>query len=396
MTFKSGFVAILGRPNVGKSTFLNHVMGQKIAIMSDKAQTTRNKIMGIYTTDKEQIVFIDTPGIHKPKTALGDFMVESAYSTLREVDTVLFMVPADEPRGKGDNMIIERLKQAKVPVILVINKIDKVHPDQLLEQIEDFRTQMDFKEIIPISALQGNNVSHLVDVLSDNLEEGFQYFPADQITDHPERFLVSEMIREKVLQLTREEIPHSVAVVIDEMKRDEDTDKIHIRATIMVERDSQKGIVIGKQGSMLKKIGTLARKDIEVMLGDKVFLETWVKVKKNWRDKKLDLADFGFLGENDLLDDLAVNDFPAQALRFVKLRKVRQLGEAEFIECLLGVFDGRFRSIVGEHRKLGEDGFGHFWGGLFFLTLHSGKKGIVLRFLRLIRGMVLLTFRRGR
>ena len=166
--------------------------------------------------------------------------MESAYSTLREVDTVLFMVPADEPRGKGDNMIIERLKQAKVPVILVINKIDKVHPDQLLEQIEDFRTQMDFKEIIPISALQGNNVSHLVDVLGDNLEEGFQYFPADQITDHPERFLVSEMIREKVLQLTREEIPHSVAVVIDEMKRDEDTDKIHIRATIMVERDSQK------------------------------------------------------------------------------------------------------------------------------------------------------------
>ena len=203
------------------------------------------------------------------------------------------MVPADEPRGKGDNMIIERLKQAKVPVILVINKIDKVHPDQLLEQIEDFRTQMDFKEIIPISASKGTMISHLVDVLSDNLEEGFQYFPADQITD-PERFLVSEMIREKVLQLTREEIPHSVAVVIDEMKRDEDTDKIHIRATIMVERDSQKGIVIGKQGSMLKKIGTLARKDIEVMLGDKVFLETWVKVKKNWRDKKLDLADFGY------------------------------------------------------------------------------------------------------
>ncbi|WP_019316539.1 GTPase Era, partial [Streptococcus mutans] len=236
MSFKSGFVAILGRPNVGKSTFLNHVMGQKIAIMSDKAQTTRNKIMGIYTTDKEQIVFIDTPGIHKPKTALGDFMVESAYSTLREVDTVLFMIPADEKRGKGDNMIIERLKAAKVPVILVINKIDKVHPDQLLEQIDDFRNQMDFQEIVPISALQGNNVSHLVDLLVDHLEEGFQYFPADQITDHPERFLVSEMIREKVLLLTREEIPHSVAVVIDSMARDEETNKIHIRATIMVER----------------------------------------------------------------------------------------------------------------------------------------------------------------
>ena len=278
MTFKSGFVAILGRPNVGKSTFLNHVMGQKIAIMSDKAQTTRNKIMGIYTTDKEQIVFIDTPGIHKPKTALGDFMVESAYSTLREVDTVLFMVPADEPRGKGDDMIIERLKAAKVPVILVVNKIDKVHPDQLLAQIDDFR----------------NNVSRLIDILSENLEEGFQYFPSDQITDHPERFLVSEMIREKVLHLTREEIPHSVAVVVDSMKRDEETDKVHIRATIMVERDSQKGIIIGKGGAMLKKIGTMARRDIELMLGDKVFLETWVKVKKNWRDKKLDLADFGY------------------------------------------------------------------------------------------------------
>ncbi|WP_019768748.1 GTPase Era [Streptococcus sobrinus] len=294
MTFKSGFVAILGRPNVGKSTFLNQVLGQKIAIMSDKAQTTRNKIMGIYTTDSEQIVFIDTPGIHKPKTALGDFMVESAYSTLREVETVLFMVPADEERGKGDNMIMERLKAAKLPVILVINKIDKVHPDQLLEKIEDFRSQMDFKEIVPISALQGNNIPTLLNLLKKNLEEGYQYFPEDQITDHPERFLVSEMIREKVLQLTREEVPHSVAVVIESMKRDEETDKIHIRATIMVERDSQKGIIIGKKGSMLKKIGQLARRDIEIMLGDKVFLETWVKVKKNWRDKKLDLADFGY------------------------------------------------------------------------------------------------------
>lgn len=294
MTFKSGFVAILGRPNVGKSTFLNYVMGQKIAIMSDKAQTTRNKIMGIYTTDKEQIVFIDTPGIHKPKTALGDFMVESAYSTLREVDTVLFMVPADEKRGKGDDMIMERLKQANVPVILVVNKIDKVHPDQVLEQIDDFRHQMDFKEIVPISATQGNNVNRLMEILKENLDEGFQYFPADQITDHPERFLVSEMIREKVLLLTREEIPHSVAVVIESMKRDELTDKVHIRATIMVERDSQKGIIIGKQGAMLKKIGSMARRDIELMLGDKVFLEIWVKVKKNWRDKKLDLADFGY------------------------------------------------------------------------------------------------------
>ena len=292
--FKSGFVAILGRPNVGKSTFLNHVMGQKIAIMSDKAQTTRNKIMGIYTTDSEQIVFIDTPGIHKPKTALGDFMVESAYSTLREVDTVLFMVPADEARGKGDDMIMERLKQAKVPVILVINKIDKVHPDQLLEKIEDYSAQMDFQEIVPISALQGNNIPRLLEILKDNLEEGFQYFPADQITDHPERFLVSEMIREKVLLLTREEVPHSVAVVVDSMKRDEETDKVHIRATIMVERDSQKGIIIGHQGIALKKVNTESRKALEKFFDKKIFLETFVKVDKDWRSSQRELDAFGY------------------------------------------------------------------------------------------------------
>ncbi|GAX47818.1 GTPase Era [Pseudolactococcus reticulitermitis] len=294
MTFKSGFVSIIGRPNVGKSTLLNHVMGQKIAIMSDKAQTTRNKIQGIYTTENEQIVFIDTPGIHKPHNALGDYMVESAYSTLREVDTVLFMVPADEARGKGDNMIIERLKQANVPVILVVNKIDKVHPDQLLAQIDDFRTQMDFKEVVPISALEGNNTEKLLEILKSNLEEGFKYFPDDMITDHPERFLVGEMIREKVLILTREEVPHSIAVTVDSMKRDEETGKIHIMATIYVERKSQKGIILGKGGDMIRKVGKMARRDIEVMLGDKVYLETWVKIKSNWRDKKIDIQAMGY------------------------------------------------------------------------------------------------------
>ena len=294
MSFKSGFVSIIGRPNVGKSTLLNHVMGQKIAIMSDKAQTTRNKIQGIYTTETEQIVFIDTPGIHKPHNALGDYMVESAYSTLREVDTVLFMVPADEPRGKGDNMIIERLKQAKVPVILVVNKIDKVHPDRLLAQIDDFRTQMDFKEVIPISALEGNNTDRLLTILKDNLEEGFKYFPDDMITDHPERFLVGEMIREKVLILTREEIPHSIAVTVDSMKRDEETNKVHIMATIYVERKSQKGIILGKGGDMIRKVGKMARRDIELMLGDKVYLETWVKIKSNWLDKKVDIHAMGY------------------------------------------------------------------------------------------------------
>lgn len=296
--FKSGFVAIIGRPNVGKSTLMNRIIGQKIAIMSNKAQTTRNKIQGVYTTKEAQIIFIDTPGIHKPKTALGDFMVKSAYSTLGEVDAVLFMVPADQKRGKGDDMIIERLKQTDAPVYLIVNKVDKVHPDSLLEFIDDFSKQMDFKEIIPISATEGNNVERLMETLIEQLPVGPQYFPEDAITDHPERFIVSEMIREKVLILTRDEIPHSVAVVVDKMRRDEQSDKIHIQATIVVERDSQKGIIIGKQGSMLKKVGTMARRDIELMLGDKVYLELWVKVKKNWRDKNMDLQDFGYKKDN--------------------------------------------------------------------------------------------------
>lgn len=298
--YKSGFVAILGRPNVGKSTFLNRVMGQKIAIMSDKPQTTRNKIQGIYTTPSEQIVFIDTPGIHKPHNALGDFMVQSAYSTLRECDVVLFMVAADEARSTGENMIIERLKTAKVPVFLVINKIDKVHPDALFSRVEDYRAQMDFAEVVPISATEGNNTEELLKIISSRLEKGPQYFPSEQITDHPERFLVSEMIREKILLLTREEVPHSIAVLTDSMERDEETGKIHIMATIIVERKSQKGIILGKGGSMIKKVGQLARRDIEIMLGDKVYLETWVKIKNDWRDRRMDLADFGYKKEDYL------------------------------------------------------------------------------------------------
>ena len=294
---KSGFVAIVGRPNVGKSTLLNRIVGQKIAIMSDKAQTTRNKIQGVYTTDKTQIVFIDTPGIHKPKHRLGDYMVEAAYSALHEVEVVLFMVAADQKRGKGDDMIIERLKKLNVPVYLVINKIDKIHPNDLLEQIDDFKSQMDFAQIIPISATQGNNFETLMSELEKSMPAGPQYFPEDQITDHPEYFVVSELIREKILQLTRDEVPHSVAVVIDSMKRKPD-EKVQIQATIIIERDSQKGIIIGKGGSMLKKIGTQARKDIEKLLGDKVYLELWVKVQKDWRDKQVYLTDFGYRKED--------------------------------------------------------------------------------------------------
>lgn len=292
-TFHSGFIALVGRPNVGKSTLLNRIVGEKIAIMSDKAQTTRNKIQGIYTTEDAQLIFIDTPGIHKPKTQLGDFMVESAYAAIREVDAVIFMIAADEKRGKGDDMIIERLKKSDSPVYLVINKIDKVHPDKLLPIIEDYRQQMDFKEIIPLSATQGNNVERLMETLVNQMPEGPQFYPEDQLTDHPEYFVVSELVREKVLLLTRDEVPHSVAVIVDSMKRNENN-KIHVQATIIVERDSQKGIIIGKGGKMLKDIGTKARRDIENLLGDKVFLELWVKVQKDWRDKKVYLNDYGY------------------------------------------------------------------------------------------------------
>ncbi|EOA7269573.1 GTPase Era [Enterococcus hirae] len=293
---KSGFVAIVGRPNVGKSTLLNRIVGQKIAIMSDKAQTTRNKIQGVYTTPEAQLIFIDTPGIHKPKHRLGDFMVESAYSALREVDAVLFMISADQKRGRGDDFIIERLKNVQSPVYLIINKIDKVHPDELLGIIEDYSAQMPFAQVVPISATEGNNVDRLMEVLIAEMPEGPQYFPDDQVTDHPEYFIVSELIREKVLFLTRDEVPHSVAVVVDSMKRNEN-DKIQIQATIIVERDSQKGIIIGKGGKMLKEIGTKARKDIENLLGDKVFLELWVKVQKDWRDKRVYLQGFGYRKE---------------------------------------------------------------------------------------------------
>ena len=296
-THKSGFAAIVGRPNVGKSTLLNRVVGQKIAIMSDKAQTTRNKIQGVYTTPDAQIVFIDTPGIHKPKHRLGDFMVETAYSALREVDVTLFMISADQKRGKGYDFIIERLRKKETPVFLVINKIDKVHPDELLAIIEDYAAQMTFAEIVPISATEGNNFETLMRLVIDQMPEGPQYFPEDQITDHPEYFIVSELVREKVLLLTRDEVPHSVAVVVDSMKRDEN-DKIHIQATIVVERDSQKGIIIGKGGKMLKQIGTKARLDIEHLLDDKVYLELWVKVQKDWRDKQTFLTDYGYRNDD--------------------------------------------------------------------------------------------------
>jgi len=294
--FHSGFVAIVGRPNVGKSTLINEMIGQKIAIMSDKPQTTRNKIHGVYTTDNSQIVFLDTPGIHKPQHKLGDIMNQSAVGTLGEVDAALFLVDAAEGIGGGDRYIIEQLKKVNTPVFLILNKIDKIHPEELLPLITQYKDLHAFSEIIPISALKGNNITTLLEVLTRYLPEGPQYYPADQVTDHPEQFVCAELVREKILHLTREEVPHSIAVAIEDM-RVQENGVVYIGAVIYVERDSQKGIVIGKQGALLKEVGKLARKDIELLLGSRTFLELWVKVKKDWRNHDRVLKDLGFRNE---------------------------------------------------------------------------------------------------
>ncbi|WP_211745481.1 GTPase Era [Paenibacillus sp. Marseille-Q4541] len=291
--FKSGFVAIIGRPNVGKSTLMNQVIGQKIAIMSDKPQTTRNKIHGVYTADDTQIVFLDTPGIHKRQSKLGDFMNMTALNTLREVEAVLFLVDASEGMGGGDRFIAEQLKDVKTPVFLVLNKIDQVEPEALLPLIEQYRKLHEFAEIVPISAKLGNNVSTLLDQVKKYLPVGPQYYPDDQITDHPEQFVIAELVREKILHMTREEVPHSIAVTIEDMKAQENG-TVYVSAVIYVERDSQKGIIIGKQGALLKEVGKRARHDIERLLGSKIFLELWVKVKKDWRNQDRVLRDLGF------------------------------------------------------------------------------------------------------
>ena len=295
---KSGFVSIIGRPNVGKSTFMNRVIGHKIAIMSDKAQTTRNKIQGVMTREDAQIIFLDTPGIHKPKHKLGDYMMRVAKNTLSEIDAIMFMVNVNEDIGRGDEYIMEMLKNVKTPVFLVLNKIDLVHPDALMPKIEKYKTYMDFTEIVPISALEGLNVDHFIDVLKDYLPEGPKYYPDDQISDHPEQFVVGEIIREKILHLTSEEIPHAIGVNVDRMIK-ESEERVRIEATIFVERDSQKGIVIGKGGKKLKEVGKRARRDIEMLLGSKVYLELWVKVQKDWRNKVNSIRQMGYVEDQD-------------------------------------------------------------------------------------------------
>ena len=295
--YKSGFISIIGRPNVGKSTFMNRVIGQKIAIISDKPQTTRNKIQGVYTKDDAQMIFIDTPGIHKPKHRLGDHLVKIAESTLNEVDAVLFMINAHEGYGKGDQYILERLQKVNSPVFLIINKVDLIHPDELFPLIDLYKDKYDFEEVVPISALEGNNVSNLLELLQKQLPTGPMYYDEDQITDHPENFIIRELIREKVLQLTKEEVPHSIAVVLENIEKS-DTEKLLIQATIVTERDTQRGILIGKKGSMLKNIGRKARIDIEALLGTKVYLELWIKVQKDWRNNQNKLKKFGFNDED--------------------------------------------------------------------------------------------------
>lgn len=291
--FKSGFVAVIGRPNVGKSTLINSLIGQKIAIMSDKPQTTRNRIMCVLTTDNEQVIFLDTPGIHKPLHKLGEYMVKAAEGTLQEVDAILFVVDATEDLGGGERYIMERLQVTKKPVILIVNKLDLIDRQSVLPIIEKYTKAYDFAGVVPISAKEKMNLDSLLIELNKYLPEGPQYYPADTVTDQPERLIAAEMIREKVLHLTRDEVPHAIAVEVEEMKAREGG-KVDIRATIYVERESQKGIVIGKQGSLLKKIKTMARKDIETMLGSKTKLDLWVKVKKDWRDRMNVLRELGF------------------------------------------------------------------------------------------------------
>ena len=292
MKYKSGFVAVIGRPNVGKSTLINKIIGQKIAITSDKPQTTRSRIQCILTQDDAQIIFLDTPGIHKPKFKLGEYMLKAAEGTLKEVDAIFFVIDATEKFGGGEKYILERLSETTKPVILVVNKVDLLEREKLLPIIAEYSARRDFAAVVPISATEGTNVDELINEAKNFLPEGVQYYPADMVTDQPERLIIAELIREKILHATQDEVPHSIAVDLEELTQ-RDNGTIFIRATIYVERDSQKKILIGKGGSMLKNVGAAARPEIEMLLGAKIFLDLWVKVKRDWRNSIGALQSFG-------------------------------------------------------------------------------------------------------
>ena len=290
--FKSGFITVIGRPNVGKSTLINCIMGEKISIISNKPQTTRNKITAVHTTENSQMIFIDTPGIHKPKNKLGEYMMQAVNSTLNEVDVVLLLIDASDFKESED--LIPSLEGLTSPVILVINKVDTIKKEELLSIIFKYKELYPFKEVVPVAAINGKNVDSLLEVISNYLEEGPKYFPDDMITDQPERQLMSEIIREKALKFLDKEIPHGIAVGIEQIKKREDKDIIDVSAIIYCEKKSHKAIIIGKEGQMLKRIGTLARQDIERLLGSKIYLEIWIKVKANWRESEFLLKNFGY------------------------------------------------------------------------------------------------------
>jgi len=294
LDFKSGFVSIIGRPNVGKSTLMNCLIGEKIAITSSKPQTTRNKIQTILTHDNSQIIFIDTPGIHKSTSKLGDYMVKTAQTTLNEVDIVLLLVEPDTTIGPGDKYIIESLTKVKTPIFLIINKIDTIKNEKILTVIDKYRNLYNFKEIIPVSAIKSKNTESLINTIKNYLPSGPKYFPEDMITDQPEKQISAEIVREKILQLLKEEIPHGVAVEILSMKNRKGKDIVDIDANIYCEKNTHKGIIIGKQGAMLKEIGVRSRADIQRLLGSQIYLQLWVKVKKGWRDNDFLLRNFGY------------------------------------------------------------------------------------------------------
>lgn len=292
--FKSGFVAIIGRPNVGKSTLMNHLIGQKIAITSNKPQTTRNKIQTVYTCEDGQIIFLDTPGIHKAKNKLGEYMVNVAHQTLKDVDVIMWLVEPTTYIGAGEKHIAEQLEKTNLPVILVINKVDTIKKEEILQVIDTYRKIYDFAEIVPVSALRGQNTNDIIQCLFQYMPYGPMFYDEDTVTDQPERQIVSEIIREKALHALDEEIPHGIAVTIEKMRERRNQEIVDIEATIICERDSHKGIIIGKQGSMLKKIGSNARYEIEKMLEQKVNLRIWVKVRKDWRDSDIQMKNFGY------------------------------------------------------------------------------------------------------
>lgn len=291
--FKSGFVTIVGRPNVGKSTLMNYIMGEKLSIVSNKPQTTRNNIQTILTTDDYQIIFVDTPGIHKPKHKLGEYMVNEAKDSIKDVDLVLFLTNPDVEIGRGDKFILEMLKNSNVPVFLVLNKIDENTNERVAKSLQNYSKELDFKEIIPISALKGKNVDTLIKLMVDNLNEGPKYYPEDMITDVQERFVVSEIVREKALRTLRDEVPHGIAVDIIQMKQGKNG-TYHIEVDLICEKDSHKGIIIGKNGQSLKKIGETARYELEKFLRCKVNIKIWVKVRKEWRDNQNLLKELGY------------------------------------------------------------------------------------------------------